>query len=632
MNLIAWILWLARPTGGRKRAMSVFEQPLTRGDFDRLPWQEVVEAAGKKTCHEYMGPFMHRARLAREAGDRVAEAAYAVLFLVTDVELRHGDINQPFGPRFVAKAGRGVAAEDLNDQHWAILAELGPTVADAELRARICDLVWVVKRNPELGKLAVAAYLDSAKLLEDADNWPPCAWRIERAVRLARSIRGADGLFDSTVRHVEDLVTRLNGEDPRFLTGVLMELLLEFRKGDPAKYAPLAERAAGLAEEANDFDRACRLWLRASEWHRMAGDAAANERCRIRSAETHVKEAALHATREARFTPHMHAASSMERAILALSRIQTPAARALHQKYYPLLTQYQEKARAEMPAMSHSIDMTEAAKQYEEQVAGLPLGTALHVLGGICKPPEVARLRKQAEEYFRSPILGLMGVTRVTNTGKIAARAPSFESSPEAAEEAVRAQMHSNAILHRQCVTVGAIIPAIWRIRSEHNVRLQDFYDLVSASPFVPPGREMTFAKGLYAGFTFDLIVSTHLLIPQIENSIRLHLEAIGSITSGFDKQWRQNEHDLNTTLRNPDLKKIYNDDDLIFDLQGLLIEHHGSNLRNEMAHGLLDDNQLGTDAAMYLWALTLRLCCMRLREEPERADEPITPPPTAGT
>src|SRR6266849_729408 len=98
--------------------MSVFEQPLTRSDFDRCRWEEVIESAKKKTCHEYMGPFMQRARQAREGSDKEAEAVFTVLFLVTDVELRHDDIHQPFGPRFVSKAGRGVATEDLNDQHW----------------------------------------------------------------------------------------------------------------------------------------------------------------------------------------------------------------------------------------------------------------------------------------------------------------------------------------------------------------------------------------------------------------------------------------------------------------------------------------------------------------------------------
>jgi hypothetical protein len=268
--------------------------------------------------------------------------------------------------------------------------------------------------------------------------------------------------------------------------------------------------------------------------------------------------------------------------------------------------------------------MTDTAKFAEEQVSGKTLGVALQALGGLCKPVSVTRLRQQALETFRSPILALMGTTRLTGTGKIAARAPQFDSTPEGAEEATLAQMHGNALLHRQCVAVGLIVPAIRKIRAEHNVRLQDFYEIAVTSPFVPLGRETTFAKGLYAGFTFDLIVSTHLLIPQIEHSIRLHLERRGAITSGFDKQWRQNECDLNTTLRMPELKTIFDDEDLIFDLRGLLIEHHGSNLRNEMAHGLLDDAQLGTDVAMYLWALTLRLCMLRLQEEPATADQPV--------
>ncbi len=75
-----------------------------------------------------------------------------------------------------------------------------------------------------------------------------------------------------------------------------------------------------------------------------------------------------------------------------------------------------------------------------------------------------------------------------------------------------------------------------------------------------------------------------------------------------------------------PELKQLYNDDDLIFDLQGLLVEHHGSNLRNETAHGLLDDGQMGTEECMYLWALTLRLCLMRPRRDEPQADKPIIP------
>jgi hypothetical protein len=325
--------------------------------------------------------------------------------------------------------------------------------------------------------------------------------------------------------------------------------------------------------------------------------------------------------------PNLQASMRMERACLALKKINTPAARARYEQLYPRLTELQQKAKDELPSFRHTLDMTDGAKFAQEQVAGKPLLHALHTLGGLCKPASVAFLRKQVEEtYGRSKLLGFIGTTRMGTTGKTIARAPSFDSSPDGAEEATLAQMYGNATLFRKCTAVGFIIPAIQKIRAEHHVRLQDFYEIAANSPFVPRGREAIWAKGLHAGFTYDFIVSTHLLIPQIEHSIRLHLEGAGAITSGYDRQYRQNEFDLNTTLRMPQLGTIFNDDDLIFDLRGLLIEHHGSNLRNDMAHGLLDDGQFHSEASIYLWGLCLRLSMwLQPREDPP-ADQPLSP------
>ncbi|MDM3843455.1 MAG: DUF4209 domain-containing protein [Aphanizomenon gracile PMC638.10] len=50
-------------------------------------------------------------------------------------------------------------------------------------------------------------------------------------------------------------------------------------------------------------------------------------------------------------------------------------------------------------------------------------------------------------------------------------------------------------------------------------------------------------------------------------------------------------------------------DEDTLFDLQGLLIEKSGSNLRNRMAHGLINDNDFSSPIFSYLWWVTLRLC-----------------------
>ncbi len=201
--------------------MSAFDQVLSRGDFERCRWEEVIAGSVRKDCQEYSSLFLGKASQARAASDSVADAVFTVLFIVTDVHLDPDNIHQPFGPRFVAIAARGTIPEDLTDQHYTIVAELASAVEDAEMRARLCDLLWVVKRNHRLARTAVEAYLESARTLEDGDNWPPCAYRIRRAVRLARSLRGAESLFDATIAHTEGVLTRMNGEDPRFLTGIL---------------------------------------------------------------------------------------------------------------------------------------------------------------------------------------------------------------------------------------------------------------------------------------------------------------------------------------------------------------------------------------------------------------------------
>jgi Domain of unknown function (DUF4209) len=129
--------------------------------------------------------------------------------------------------------------------------------------------------------------------------------------------------------------------------------------------------------------------------------------------------------------------------------------------------------------------------------------------------------------------------------------------------------------------------------------------------------------------------VATHLLIPQVEHSIRVLLANAGVITSSLATGGIQNEYNLNQTLVDEKfagpLTKILGED-LVFDLRGLLIEHGGSNLRNRVAHGLLDDGEFDSAVAVYLWWLVLRLCCLPIISEiaqPGQALQDDTDPAT---
>jgi hypothetical protein len=150
------------------------------------------------------------------------------------------------------------------------------------------------------------------------------------------------------------------------------------------------------------------------------------------------------------------------------------------------------------------------------------------------------------------------------------------------------------------------IAPACSQICIEHNLTLDNFSFIVDDNPFIPKGREPLYAKGLMAGLQGDPIIASHLLIPQLENSLRYILKQNDIVTS--KREIIQDDFLLHEVLNLPELKEVLAED-LIFTLKGLLIERWGSNLRNDICHGLLDHNHFFDSVLAYLWWLTLYIC-----------------------
>jgi hypothetical protein len=238
-------------------------------------------------------------------------------------------------------------------------------------------------------------------------------------------------------------------------------------------------------------------------------------------------------------------------------------------------------------------------------------------LASLANPPKVSELRQIVEET--ASLSRFFPIVKMNEMGKNVARQITNSND---GEEAIRFEMYVKAAEYQKIYAQAFIEPARYQIFSEHIIQKSEedkkikeigLLPLVLNSPFVPPGREKLFIKGLYAGLIGDFITSTHILIPQIENSVRYLLSNRGAITSGIDNKNNgiQKEDNLNTTLfpsKYPQITSIF-DEDTLFDLQGLLIEKSGSNLRNCMAHGLINDNEFFSPIFSCLWWVTLRLC-----------------------
>lgn len=566
--------------------------------------QDVIDSSETKDCRSYSQAFWTKTKETQKTGDTSAEAVFTTLTAVTAPELKSESTEEHFTNCF----------RPLLDAQLNFLSLIVVDISDPELQARVADVLWVKRKDYQSALLAIPAYLQSAARLENPKRWRPCFQRIERSLRLALKLRNQEHIY-AAFTHIEAVLDRYQGEDELWLSVKLMELLQEHKYGEPTKYASLANQAAQTAEAKGNFRKARSLWNIEAVWHRKKDDYNQEFAASMRAAETYVKES--NAALENSSQRHLIAATHLQKAIMAFRSIRGTSeetvtakqrAEVLHQK----LLKYQEKVSDEMKTYSQSIDVSAVAKKAEQEVSGKSLQEALFALSIMCEPTNVVELRQQIEEYGKTYIASHVAPVTIMNAaGKVVSRQPgsTLFGDFETREAAIYFEMCQKATnFNHQLQGKVAIDSARYQIMLEHSIHINDIRDLITHSPFVPQGREFLLAKGIHAGLVEDWVTATHILIPQIENSIRHILNERGVITSGLDDDGIQQEHTLTSILDCPKLSPILGEGTL-FDLKCLLIEHAGSNLRNRMAHGLISDFEFVNPALIYVWWLTVRLC-----------------------
>ena len=567
--------------------MSLKNILLKKKDFEELQLDELIKKCDRKECERYFIPFFNKADEAKAAGEVRTEEIFALLGCATSMRLKPDSLNEPFTSMSVLQNSRSAITDDFSEDHLKFFGEIVLDISDPELRARIADILWVKNRDFHAAELAITAYLESAIILDDPVQWPACAKRIERAVRLAASLGRNTGHLDKVISHIETVLDKYNGEDPKFLSERLMGLLLEFRRGDSTKYSALSDKLAKNAESDGDWHRARIYWEIKARWHVLITDDANERAARIRAAETYVNAAKVEAKRET-LTRYVTAAGHMGRAIESYRQI-GGASERIEELHHTML-EYQELSINELKHISTDIDLNEDVKRAIARVKGKTLYDALFELALMVRPPEVSNLRKEVQELAKKyPIRHLLPEVVINEKGKVVGSSSNnlFSDDTKEAEAAMRVNMFKEADIYHAIHTQGIVEPVRRQINLEHNVRVSDFIPIVSNNPLIPDGREQIYAQGLHAGMEGDFLVAAHLLIPQFENSICHVLAQRGVITSGINPNGIQNEHSLNTTLYLPEMYDVFGED-ITFDLQGLLTERFGANLRNQLAHGLM--------------------------------------------
>jgi uncharacterized protein DUF4209 len=428
--------------------------------------------------------------------------------------------------------------------------------------------------------------------------------RAERAIRLGRSLGVDDPSFVLAGEYLLEQVRKYKGTDPLFLTGRAIELLIEFDIGDPGEYRQYAQRAADGAVHSKSYHVARYYLDLLAKLARRCGDKEGADDALRAFAGTWEAEAA---DREAA-SDHLAAAHFLAQSIQAYRRVPHESAvlEALHAKL-------QRAERASIGQFKKlqgpTINIAEFARSAREHVAGQSLRDALIRLAYITPFADPDKMRQSAIEMARvAPLHHMFAVHKKDAEGRTVGIAPPISPGETPDDDELYARIVEHMGWQRDFAIRAYIIPALHQVLLEHAVPLYELLALSTYSPFVPTGRERLFAEGLLAGFQMDFRTACHLLIPQIENSLRHLMQARSMITTKIDKAGIQRHLDLGDLLTDARLEAILSKG-MILELRTLLTDNRGPNFRHQLAHGMLDDGAFETPDAGYAWWLVLALC-----------------------
>jgi len=577
-------------------------------DFVSSSYEEVLESVKREDYSSYWTSLSNSARKEIELGNDKKGKVLWLLAEVCSLMLKPSDLQSPYVPVAIwANGTRSVAVEDFTEADITFFENIVEECKNNMIQARIADLLWFLKTKKNIRHLEIAVE-NYMQFPIDNDisvrNTKEC---MERAIRLTI-------LAKRPLKDIQDFLLKIFEESKFEYTFDCLDIneLLLISKIDINQNLEVLEKLELFAEESETkvgFWKAREYYQSVRTWYGKMSNYENVNRLTANIAENFVKEA------EHKQNLHMAAAKFYENAIQEYRLIPVKdresfnAEQRIHE-IYQLMAKSNQLVHTQMQVLSTDpVDISELVSIAESAIEGKSIHEALLNFVDITYVSNFDKLRQSSEKRLRSSVFSrLFGATYYSADSRVIAKTEGgLDSSGEAYESQLEAQIQREYSIDIELSTKGSIFPAFEQLLLEHTISRDYIQSICLNSSIIPRDRTIIWAEGLYFGFEENFLVSTHLLIPQIEHLIRVLLKQNDIKTTVLEPNGIEIEKGLSTLIEEPILEEVL-DKNLVSELKFLLTKSIGYNLRNNVAHGLSSQNVFNSIQSVYLWWFVLRL------------------------
>lgn len=623
-------------SGNEQPAEAVANKPryhsITAEMLKGVDFQSVIEGVAAADCREYQGLFSKAAEVSGEDGKENYAVVYAALSALCGFHFRPNDVNDPYGPMVQMEGKRSAIPEDFRAAA-DVVAVMAETSTDKTLKARLCDVAWLLnRRRVDLGLAAISAYCEivrdistGAKKFKFEKSNSPCSAQardlLKRALSLAtmRSV-GLDKPEEADVRQLvnELFLDALVGTNLRHVQRIA-QLALQYNVVPALDIGRATEDWLHKNDVADDHDRLDFLQLSATAYH-QGGSMPDHYRCRLEAVNTQVRMA-----QRAEGNSAMMAAGLLADAISELHGI--PDVKEQRRELRHRLVDVQTNLADEMGTFSHEIDLKDIITEREASFEGLPLRDMLFGFADMSHSPSPESLRAEAIKSIEdNPLSSIFCASFHDRDGKVSYRSPGVDLMSAPTDESLRASIAQSERIRRQVYAAGDIQTARRLINERYFVTDETFIVLLKYSGFVPEELVRTYSRGFRRFFQGDPVSGLYILTPLLEASIRHVLKGRGHDVSTFDNATKT-QQDLTISAMFAQMKSELTEvfgSAVVADIENVFLSQPGPTIRHDVAHGLMSDGgPFGPDSAYACW-LIFRLCMIPLFPYRKQFDEEL--------
>ncbi|MBE8233315.1 MAG: DUF4209 domain-containing protein [Endozoicomonadaceae bacterium] len=592
---------------------------LSKKDFDTKECEKILLGKEFKvgiytnTCFNSI--FGGAVGKAREKGELEKAKIYQLFAAACSMMLEPNEdkeiaglvVEGPFFPLWIMDGKRSCIVNDFSKEDIVFFSEIVEDVENAWLRARLADVVWVKLKNQKYALMAIDAYSTIFLNAENFNMDVNDCWN--RAINLALKVKN--------VERISKLKEALNkafftAEANKFFALRVSRLLCRFNIDNQEKklIAEKLERIAKEFKKENELYEASYYFEEAAKLYKILDKKEFFCEMVIAQADILCERAKIGVEEGRNSSANLWYEQAIQklRGIPNADRVNFKISERI-KELRDKLSESGERVFDEMVTVSSTIPAELVQKQIDSAIKHVQGKGIFNTLAAFANISDInyEKMKVDAIKMMQNTIVADMPATHYHRDGRVIGKTDGIDFNSGNNDLQVHVTMMRNYSAYVDVTAQIIIMPALQTIKAEHNFTEEDFLKFAQESPFVPPCHEELFAKGLFAGYSDDLITAMHILPFQLEALVRYHLKRKDVETTTIDNDGIEAEVGLSALMNKPEIEKIFCKD-MDFEIEALFCDPLFANLRNEVGHGLVKQDEFDTTACFYAWWLVFKL------------------------